>query len=394
MKSTRLDFLKDELQALKDQHLYQQLMPFGGKPGPEITINGKPVLNFSSNNYLGLATHPKLIAAAKKAIDDYGVGAGAVRTIIGTMNIHNELEEKIAKFKHVEATMVYTSGFTANIGAIPTILTDKDVIISDALNHASIIDACRLAPKGIAREVYAHNDMNALEDILKRSGNYKHRMIITDGVFSMDGDIAKLPEIVNLAQAYDAIVMVDDAHGSGVLGEGGRGTTHHFGLSDQVDIQVGTLSKAIGCVGGYVASTQAMRDFMINRARPILFSTAMPPSVVMSCMAAIELLENDPTLNETLWNNTRYFKDGMAKIGLPIASETPICPVIVGESEKAQLLSKRLLDEGVYARAIVFPTVARDRARVRVMINANHTRDHLDRAIAAFKRVGAELGIC
>lgn len=398
IKSDRLDFLNDELQRLKDQHLYQSLMPFSGPTGPEILIGGKSVLNFSSNNYLGLATHPKLKTATKKAVDELGVGAGAVRPIIGTMDIHEKLEETLALFKHVEATLVLPSGFMANMAAIPTILglgesSEPDVIISDELNHASIIDACRLAPKSVQRDVYAHSDMNALDKVLKKHKQARRKMIITDGVFSMDGDIAKLPDIVKLAERHGAIVMVDDAHGSGVLGRGGRGTTHHFGLSDSVDIQVGTLSKAIGVVGGYVASTKAMREIMINRARPFLFSTAMPPGVAASCLAAIELLRDNDELNQTLWYNTRYFKAGMASVGFKINSETPICPVIVGSSEKAQALSKRLLELGIYGRAIVFPTVAKDKARIRIMINANHTKTHLDRCIEAFEKAGKELGV-
>lgn len=284
------------------------------------------------------------------------------------------------------------------MAAIPTVLglgqSDKpDVIISDELNHASIIDACRLSPKSVQRDVYAHSDMDALQSVLKKHAHARRKMIITDGVFSMDGDIAKLPDIVALAEQHDAIVMVDDAHGSGVLGKGGRGTTHHFDLSDRVDIQVGTLSKAIGAVGGYVASTQAMRELMINRARPFLFSTALPPSVVATCIAAIELLSNDTSLNQALWENTRYFKAEMAKIGFKIDSETPICPVIVGESEKAQALSKRLFELGIYGRAIVFPTVAKNKARIRIMINANHTKANLARCIEAFKTAGGALNL-
>ncbi|MGE0199978.1 MAG: glycine C-acetyltransferase [Candidatus Melainabacteria bacterium] len=389
--SHRLDFLHDDLQALKDAHLYQELVTFSGMQGPEITIDGKTVLNFSANNYLGLTNHPALMQAAREAIDQYGVGAGAVRTIIGTMDLHAQLEEKLARFKHVEAVLTLQSGFTANMAAIPPIMSEGDVIISDALNHASIIDAVRLT-KNVAKEVYAHSDMAALEAVLRKNRDKRRRLIVTDGVFSMDGDIAKLPDIVNLAEAYDAIVMVDDAHASGVLG-GGRGTTHHFNLDGRVDIQIGTLSKAIGCVGGYVASTRAMKEIMINKARPFLFSTATPPSVVASCMAAIDLLEKDTGLVDTLWYNTRYFKAGMKSIGFPIESETPICPVICGESEKAQAMSRLLLERGIFVRAIVFPTVAADKARVRVMINANHTQAHLDRAIEAFGDVGRQLGL-
>ncbi len=390
--SNRLDFLKDEIQQLKKEHLYQELVPFDGMQGPEITIQGRKILNFSSNNYLGLTNHPTLMAAAKQAIDEYGVGAGAVRTIIGTMTLHEQLEEKLARFKEVEATLVLQSGFTANMAAIPPIMREGDVIISDALNHASIIDAVRLT-KGTVKEIYPHSDMNALEKILKKHKNAERKLVVTDGVFSMDGDMAKLPDIVALSEKYNAIVMVDDAHGSGVLGKNGRGTVDHFGLHGRVDIVVGTMSKALGSMGGYVASTKAMRDWMVNKARPLLFSTPHPPAVVASCMAAIDLLQSDDSLIEKLWYNTRYFKAGMKSIGLSIESETPICPVIVGSSENAQKLSRRLFEEGIYGRAIVFPTVAADKARVRMMINANHTQAHLDRAIETFERVGKELGL-
>ncbi len=392
LESHRLDFLKDEIQRLKDENLYQALQPFEGMQGAEIQMEGRAILNFSSNNYLGLTNHPKLMAAAKQAIDDYGVGAGAVRTIIGTMRIHNELEEKLARFKHCEATLVLQSGFTANMAAIPPIMGENDVIISDALNHASIIDAVRLS-RGASKDIYAHSDMAALESVLKKHKSARRKLIVTDGVFSMDGDIAKLPEIVALAEKHNAIVMVDDAHGSGVLGSHGRGTVDHFGLHGRVDIVVGTMSKALGAMGGYVASTQAMREIMINKARPLLFSTPHPPSVVASCIAAIDLLESDDSLMQKLWYNTRYFKAGMKSIGLPIESETPLCPVIVGTSEKAQRLSQRLFEEGIFGRAIVYPTVAADRARVRIIINAGHTQPQLDRCIETFEKLGKELDL-
>ena len=396
--SNRLDFLKEELARLKNEHLYQELVPFSGPPGAEITINGKKVINFSGNNYLGLATHPKLINAAKKAAEEYGTGAGAVRTIIGTMDMHNQLEDKLAAFKHTEATLVLQSGFTANMAAIPPLFADAtggegSVIISDQLNHASIIDAVRLCPKGVEKDIYAHSDMTALEKVLKKHKSKHRKLVVTDGVFSMDGDIAKLPEIVALCEKYNAILMVDDAHGSGVLGKNGRGTVDHFDLHGRVDITIGTLSKAIGCVGGYVASTQAMRDIMVNKARPFLFSTALPPSVVASCSAAIDLLEADTSLTDALWYNTRYFKAGMKSIGFEITSDTPICPVICGSSEKAQAMSLRLLEEGIFGRAIVFPTVAVDKARVRVMLSATHTQQHLDKAIETFEKLGKELGL-
>lgn len=390
--SNRLDFVKEEIQRLKDEHLYQELKPFDGMQDAEITMDGRHILNFSSNNYLGLANHPKLIEAAVKATQELGVGAGAVRTIIGTMRIHEELEEKLARFKHCEATLVLQSGFTANMAAIPPIMGEGDVIISDQLNHASIIDAVRLT-KGTTKDIFPHSDMNALESVLKKHKNARRKLIVTDGVFSMDGDIAKLPDIVALAEKHNAIVMVDDAHGSGVMGSHGRGTVDHFGLHDKVDIVVGTMSKALGSMGGYVASTQAMRDLMVNKARPLLFSTPHPPSVVAACMAAVDLMESDDALIKKLWYNTRYFKAGMKSIGLPIESETPLCPVIVGTSEKAQKLSQRLLEEGIYGRAIVFPTVAADKARVRIIINACHTQPQLDRCIEAFEKIGKELDL-
>jgi glycine C-acetyltransferase len=390
--SHRLDFLNDAIQQLKDAHLYQALQPFEGMQGAEIVMDGRSILNFSSNNYLGLTNHPQLMAAAKKAIDQYGVGAGAVRTIIGTMSIHEELEQKLAQFKHCEATLVLQSGFTANMAAIPPIVGEGDVVISDQLNHASIIDAVRLT-RGAGKDIYAHSDMNALESVLKKHRNARRKLVVTDGVFSMDGDIAKLPDIVALAEKHNAIVMVDDAHGSGVLGSHGRGTVDHFGLHGQVDIVVGTMSKALGSMGGYVASTQAMREIMINKARPLLFSTPHPPSVAASCLAAIELLQSDDALIQKLWYNTRYFKAGMKSIGLPIDSETPLCPVIVGTSETAQTLSRRLFEEGIYGRAIVFPTVAQDKARVRIIINAVHTQAQLDRCIETFAKIGQELGL-
>jgi glycine C-acetyltransferase len=308
------------------------------------------------------------------------------------MAIHEELEHRLAQFKHCEATLVLQSGFTANMAAIPPIVGEGDVVISDELNHASIIDAVRLT-RGAGKDIYKHSDMEALAAVLKKHKDARRKVIVTDGVFSMDGDIAKLPEIVALAEKYNAIVVVDDAHGSGVTGKNGRGTVDHFGLHGKVDIVVGTMSKAFGSMGGYVASTQAMREIMVNKARPLLFSTPHPPSVTASCIAALDILEKDDSLTQKLWYNTRYFKAGMKSIGLPIQSETPICPVIVGSSENAQKLSKRLFEEGIFGRAIVFPTVAQDKARVRVMINATHSQTQLDRCIETFEKLGKELGL-
>lgn len=390
--SKRLDYLHEEIRRLQEAHLYQELRTLQGKQDVECIINGKKVINFSSNNYLGLTSHPALIKAAHEAIDTHGVGTASVRTIIGTMDIHQELEQKLAEFKHTEATLVLQSGFMANTAAITSILGEGDVIISDALNHASIIDACRMM-KQVPTKVYGHKDMNELEDRLKESKDARRKLIVTDGVFSMDGDIAPLPQIVELAEQYNAVVMVDDAHASGVLGQNGRGSVNHFGLDGRVDIQVGTLSKAIGAMGGYVAGPEVLRKILINKARPFLFSTSHPPSVVATCMAAIDVLQQDTSLIERLWENARYFKAGMKAIGYQADSETPIIPVIVGTSEMAQRLSQRLFEEGIYGQAIVFPTVARDKARIRIIVTAAHTQKHLDQAIETFERLGKELGI-
>jgi len=388
-----LEYLKAEITRLQEAHIYQELRTLDGAQLVECVINGKKVVNFSSNNYLGLTSHPKLIEAAHRAIDSHGVGTASVRTIIGTMDIHQELESCLAEFKHTEATLVLQSGFMANTAAITTILSEGDVIISDELNHASIIDACRMV-KPIPTQVYRHKDMNHLEERLKAAAKeYRRKLIVTDGVFSMDGDIAPLPDIVNLAEAYDAIVMVDDAHSSGVLGKNGRGSVNHFNLDGRVDIQVGTLSKAIGAMGGYIAGPEVLRKILINKARPFLFSTSHPPSVVVTCIAAIEVLQTEPQLIDTLWENTRYFKQGMQSLGFQADSDTPIVPVIAGDSEKAQKLSQKLFEAGIYGQAIVFPTVAKDKARIRVIVTASHTKAHLDQAVETFGRFGKELGI-
>jgi glycine C-acetyltransferase len=388
----KMDFVAQQIQELKDQHLYQSLRVVESRQGPEIVLDGKRVLNFSSNDYLGFSQHPRIMEAAKKAIDDYGVGSGAVRTIVGTLDIHQQLEARLAGFKHTEATLVLQSGFMANTAAITTLLSDGDAIISDSLNHASIIDACRMMKK-VPTMVYAHSDMNQLEDQLKSAQSYKRRLIVTDGVFSMDGDLAKLPEIVALADQYNAMVMVDDAHASGVFGKNGCGTVDHFGLNGRVDIQVGTLSKAIGSLGGYVAATQAFRELMINRARPFLFSTSHPPSVVLSCLTALDVLETEPQWVEQLWANTQVLKNGLQQLGYQVESDSPILPVIVGTSEKAHLFSQKLYEAGLYARAIVFPTVALDKARVRVMVSAKHTPKQLEDALGIFQSVGHSMGL-
>ncbi len=394
MNSTLQNWLGDQLDALKAQHLYKPLIEVQTPQGGRITADGKRVINLSSNNYLGLANHPKLKEAAIKAVEQWGAGAGAVRTIIGTMSLHEELETKLAAFKHVEATIVFQSGFTANAGTIPTITTKEDAIISDELNHASIIDGCRLAGlPSEQRPVFKHRDMDSLEECLRKSMQWKKRLIITDGVFSMDGDIAPLPDIVALAERYDAAVMIDDAHGSGVLG-GGRGTAYHYGVHDRLDIQLGTLSKAVGVMGGYIAGSARLRDWLTQRARPFLFSTAHPPAVAAAVIAAIELMETDPSFTNRLWENAKYWQDGLKARGFDIGvTQTPITPIITGDEGKALELQRGLMEEGVLALAVVFPTVARGKARIRTMPNASHTKEDLDEALVAVEKVSKRIGV-
>ena len=392
MNETLQTWLCDQIGTLKDQHLYKTLAIMDGPSGARITVNGKPnIINLSSNNYLGLANHPKLKQAAIHAVEEWGAGAGAVRPIIGTMRLHTELEQRLAAFKHVEAALVFQSGFTANAGVIPTITDAQDAIITDELNHASIIDGVRLSKA--QRKIYKHNDMNSLEDALKETAGAAKRLIITDGVFSMDGDIAPLPDIVALAERYNAATMVDDAHGSGVLG-GGRGTAFHFGVHEKIDVQLGTLSKAVGVMGGYIAGSANLIDWLIQRARPFLFSTAQPPAAVGAILAAIELMETDPSLTERLWENARYWKEGLQALGFDTGiSQTPITPVMVGDEGKAQQLQRDLFEEGVLALAIVFPTVPRGKARIRTMPSAMHSRADFDDALNAFEKAGKKLGI-
>ncbi len=391
MNKTLERVLSEKLEDLKRDGVFHLPPVIEGPQGPRVTIRGKEVINLASNNYLGLATHPRLIEAAKKATEEYGVGAGAVRTIAGTLSMHVALEEKLAKFKHTEAVLVFQSGFTSNMGVIEPLFEKGDLIISDALNHASIIDGIRLTKAD--KKIYPHSDMNALEDILKASDGYRLKLIVTDGVFSMDGDIAKLPEIVELAEKYGAVVMVDDAHASGVLGDHGRGTVDHFKLHGRVDIQVGTLSKAIGVLGGYVAGSRKLIDYLIHRGRPFLFSTAHPPGVVAANMAAIDVMLEE-NLQEKLWENARYFKRGLKELGFDTGqSETPITPVIVGEGSLAMAFSEALFEEGVFCTGIAFPTVPKGKARVRTMVMATHTKEDLDMALDAFTSAGKKLGI-
>lgn len=391
--SDALAYLAEELDKLREQKLFRYPKVLEGRQEAVATFDGKRVINLSSNNYLGLTTHPRMIAAAKKAVEEYGVGSGAVRTIAGTMSMHEELERKIARFKHTEAALVFQSGFTANAGTVAAILGREDLIVSDELNHASIIDGCRLSRATI--KVFPHRDVAAMQKILEESkGQYRRTLVVTDGVFSMDGDIAPLPEIVKVAKQYGAIVMVDDAHASGVLGRNGRGTVDHFGLHGQVDIQVGTLSKAIGVLGGYVAGSKTLIDFLIHRGRPFLFSTSHPPAVTAACLEAFDILEEEPELIDRLWENTRFFKKGLEELGFNTGiSETPITPVIVGEGAKAMELSDRLFLNGVFAQGIAYPTVPEGKARVRTIVTAAHTKEDLQTALDVFEKVGKEMGL-
>jgi glycine C-acetyltransferase len=392
MRSDPLAFLGKELDALKEQKLYRQLRVLEGEQKAHTTIDHKSVVNLSSNNYLGLTTHPRLREAALKAIDRYGVGTGSVRTIAGTMDIHMELERRLADFKQVERVVVFQSGFTANAGTVSAILTKDDVVISDELNHASIIDGCRLSKAAI--KVFPHKDVDAARKIIKSLPASQRKLLITDGVFSMDGDLGPLPGLCDLAEETGCIMMVDDAHASGVFGRNGRGTVDHFGMHGRVDIQVGTLSKAVGALGGYVAGNTNLIEFLYHRGRPFLFSTSHPPSVVLTCMAALDVLMEEPQIIERLWDNTRFFKEGLQRLGFNTGlSESPITPVIAGEGAKAMLLSDKLFERGVFAQGIAFPTVARDKARVRTIVTATHTKEDLQYALDQFAAVGREIGL-
>lgn len=388
------NFLKTNLEDLKSKGLYNEIDVITGQNGPVIEIEGKKLINLSSNNYLGLATNKRMIEASIKATEKYGVGAGAVRTINGTLDIHIELEKKLAAFKHTEAAIAFQSGFNCNMAAISAVMNKKDAILSDALNHASIIDGCRLSGAKIIRVEHSDmDDLRAKAKEAKESGLYEKIMVITDGVFSMDGDVAKLPEIVEIAEEFDLITYVDDAHGSGVLGKG-AGTVHHFGLSDKIDFQIGTLSKAIGVVGGYVAGSKDLIDWLKVRGRPFLFSTSLTPAAAGACIEAVNILTESTELHDRLWENGNYLKKGLKELGFDIGhSETPITPCIIGEAAEAQEFSRRLYEEGVYAKSIVFPTVPLGTARVRNMPSAAHTKEMLDEAIAKYAKVGREMGL-
>lgn len=390
---SKLSYLEQQVQELKDQGVYRKLPINYGPCSNVIDLNHKTVVNLSSNNYLGLATHPEVMQAAIDAVKTYGAGTGSVRTIVGNQDLLERLELLLAEFKREEAVTCFQSGLNCNIGAIQAIVNKGDLIVSDALNHASIIDGVRLSRADKA--VYQHSDMADLERVLKeKRDQYNNVLIITDGVFSMDGDLAKLPEIVDLAKKYQCLTYVDDAHGSGVLGESGRGTVDHFGLHGEVDFIIGTLSKAIGVIGGYVASKQIVKEWLLHRARPILFSTALPPAAIGATIKSVELLMKSTEFTDKLWDNARYFKAKLGKLGFNTGhSETPITPVIIGEEAKTMAFSKALLDEGVFVSGIVFPTVPKGTGRLRCMISAAHTKKDLDFAIDVFERVGKQMGI-
>ncbi len=392
MPESKLQWIEDELAALKAQGLFTNIRTLESPQGARIVVNGESKLNFCSNNYLGLANDPRLKKAAQNAIERWGVGPGAVRTIAGTMSFHVELEERLAKFKGAEATVSFQSGFTANLATIPALVGKGDIIFSDELNHASIIDGCRLSRAKIVP--YKHNNADDLRRAIAENSPFSKALLVTDGVFSMDGDIAPLDTLVEVAEAHNLIFMVDDAHGEGVLGHGGRGIVDHFGLHGRVDVEIGTLSKAFGVVGGYVAGKQTIVDWLRQRGRPFLFSSAVTPADVAACIAAVDILEENTDLVEKLWNNGRYFKQEMQAMGFDIGhSETPITPVMLGEATLAQKMSQRLFEEGVFATAIGYPTVPKGKARIRVMISAAHTTADLDEALGIFKKVGKELGI-
>ncbi len=392
MRRDPLSYLGEELDSLKKQNLYRNLRILEDEQKAHTTFDHRSVVNLSSNNYLGLTTHPRLRKAALEAIQAFGVGSGSVRTIAGTMSIHMELERRLAEFKKVEAVVVFQSGFTANAGTVSAILTKDDVVISDELNHASIIDGCRLSRATI--KVFPHKDVDAARRIIDGLPPGQRKLLITDGVFSMDGDLGPLPGLCELAENTGCIMMVDDAHASGVFGKNGRGTIDHFGMHGRVDIQVGTLSKAIGALGGYVAGNRNLIEFLYHRARPFLFSTSHPPAVAAACIAALDVLMEEPQVMERLWENTRFFKEGLVRLGFDTGiSESPITPVIAGDSAQANQLSDRLFEADVFAQAIVYPTVARDKARVRTIVTATHTRDDLQYALDAFARVGRQIGL-
>lgn len=392
--SKKTQWIRQELKELKEAGLYTQIRTLSSPQGAWLVVDGQKVLNFCSNNYLGLANHPKLTEAAEKAIGDYGIGPTAVRTIAGTMELHVDLDRRLAQFKGVESAITFQSGFNANLGTIPALVGRGDVIYSDELNHASIIDGCRLSRAEIL--TYKHTDPEDLERVIvdSQGEGYRRALIVTDGVFSMDGDIAPLDQIYAIGERHGALLMVDDAHGEGVLGKGGRGIVDHFDLHGKVDVEVGTLSKAFGVVGGVVAGSQTIIDWLRQRGRPFLFSSAMTVPDVAACLAAVDLLEESDELVERLWENTATFKKEMQSLGFDTgATATPIIPIMLGEAPLAQQFSRRLFEEGVFAMAIGYPTVPQGKARIRVMISAAHSREDLDAGLEAFEQVGRELRV-
>ena len=385
-----LEFLKQEVQDLKDQNLYGALPVFSSQQKNKVIMNGQEVITLSTNNYLGFANHPRLAAAAKAAMDKWGFGTGAVRQIAGTMEIHMEFEEQLAEYKNTEESLMFVAGIAANRGTIQCLMGKEDAIISDELNHGSIIDGVRLTKS--ARYIYPHGDMDGLRKVLVESKAQRRRLVVTDGVFSMDGDIAPLDKIAELCEEFDAILMVDDAHGDGVLGRDGRGIVDHFNLHGKVDIDMGTMSKAFGCMGGYIAGPAELKDWLTNRARSFLFTTAHPPALVGACMEAIKMVQDEPQHLKNLWDNAKYLKKGLNDLGFDTGrSETPITPVIVGEPENASMLSKEMLKEGVFVKPIVYPLVAKDKSRVRTIVTAQHTREDLDFCLQKFEEVGKRL---
>jgi glycine C-acetyltransferase len=390
--NNKTTWIEEEIAGLKEAGLFNVIRTIDSPMDAWVTIDGRRLLNFCANNYLGLANHPRIKRAAQKAIDEYGVGPGAVRTIAGTMSLHIELEERLAAFKKAEACITFQSGFTANLATIPALVGRNDVIFSDELNHASIIDGCRLSRAKTVR--YKHNDVADLRRAIAETTEYGRRLIVTDGVFSMDGDVAPLDKICEAAEEHDIMLMVDDAHGEGVLGNGGRGIVDHFGLHGRVDVEVGTLSKAFGVVGGLVAGKGVIVDWLRQRGRPFLFSSAMTVPDAAACLEAVNVLEESTELVDRLWNNAEIFKNGMRQLGFDTGhSETPIVPVMLGEAHLAQQFSRRLLEEGVFAMAIKYPTVPQGKARIRVMNSAAHSSDDLETALDIFGKVGKDLGV-
>jgi glycine C-acetyltransferase len=392
-RMSKIDWLQQEIDNLKETGLYNNIRTLSSPQGAWLVVDGKKVLNFCSNNYLGLANHPKIVEAARKATETYGVGPGAVRTIAGTMDLHTELEERLAAFKGVEAAITFQSGFNANLATIPALVGKEDVIFSDRLNHASIIDGCRLSGAKII--AYEHNSAEALDEAIRENlSKYRRALVVTDGVFSMDGDVAPLPDLYDVTKKYDLLLMVDDAHGEGVLGKGGRGIVDHFGLHGKVDIEVGTMSKAFGVMGGVVAGDKVIVEWLRQRGRPFLFSSAMTVPDAAACLAAVDLLEESTELVDKLWENGKYFKAEMNKLGFDTGqSETPITPVMLGEAPLAQQFSRELYEASVFGTAIGYPTVPQGKARIRVMISAAHSRDDLDQGLEAFVKVGKKLNV-